>query len=695
VSPSVGERIRVRLLFGMLGIVPVFLAGWLGWLQVVQGGELRRGDARKPVPLDARAAERQRLAREPLPSPRGTILDRHGRTLAIDCEVYEVRMDVRPPASRRADPAVFRSYLAEIADAMAGALANDPGLADRREARQRHRELLLERLGRAFKTDLLPASGPLTKAVPATADVLVDTEVDVLAVVEALRRQDEDRSSIALHWQRTHKRVYPEREHTYGVVGFVESVPIAAPGREQPAAYEPRGVFGMEALAALEPGDPGERWFARDSRRRPYFTAVATMPQPPTVLHSTLDLELQRLAGRELERQAATKATEGRVTIPQWGALVLVEVSTGELLAAASWHRDVKHRKGAAFTPYQNLYEPGSIVKPLVFAVALQKAGLDWHRDYDCSSSGEHHRRTVEETGRTVHDDHACGTLDPHGILVNSSNIGAVRVGSLLSRQHWREYLDFYGFGKSLHLGLPHENAGRIAADLSPTRSEAKFKRWSGSSLSIGYELQVNALQMARAYVSLLAGRPRQLRLYRAVEIGGQRHSVPDAGRSADGGANPGANPGDLVLSAASVEAVMAAMTDVISPEPGATGRHVHERIRKELGVDLHGLVAGKTGTAVSYSVVPGKGRVEVRNASFVGYVPADAPRFLAVCVLQKDDDARFYGGSYAAPPVVRLLLQVLELEERRRLRQEPPVSGSPGESGWSAETPEASQAGR
>jgi cell division protein FtsI (penicillin-binding protein 3) len=190
---------------------------------------------------------------------------------------------------------------------------------------------------------------------------------------------------------------------------------------------------------------------------------------------------------------------------------------------------------------------------------------------------------------------------------------------------------------------------------------------------------------MARAYVSLLAGRSRPLRLYRAVEIDGACREVPG-----DGGTGA-----PRVLSEATVEAIAAAMADVVSPDPGATGRHVHARMRKELGVDLHGLVAGKTGTAVSQSVVAGRGRVEVRNASFVGFVPADAPRYLAVCVLQKDDDARFYGGSYAAPPVVRLLLQALELEERRRLRQEPTVSGPPGESGWSVETPEASQAGR
>ena len=118
-------------------------------------------------------------------------------------------------------------------------------------------------------------------------------------------------------------------------------------------------------------------------------------------------------------------------------------------------------------------------------------------------------------------------------------------------------------------------------------------------------------------------------------------------------------------------------MAAVISDEERATGRHLVRAFRAE-GVELPGVIAGKTGTAVSRSVVNGK-TVEVRNASFVGLAPAKDPRYLAVCVLQKDDSARFYGGSYAAPPATRVLLEALSLEQRRRLRREPQVSAVPG----------------
>ena len=167
----------------------------------------------------------------------------------------------------------------------------------------------------------------------------------------------------------------------------------------------------------------------------------------------------------------------------------------------------------------------------------------------------------------------------------------------------------------------------------------------------------------------------------RAIEYDGQRHEVPVA-------------HGPREFDPAVVEAVTAALGGVVTDGEGATGRHVVAAFRKE-GIELPGLLAGKTGTAKSLSTVPGRGSVEVRNASFVGFVPAAAPRYLAVCVLQKDDSARFYGGSYAAPPAARLLLEALRLEQRRRPDPGPQVSASPGSSGRSWEASETSQTGR
>jgi cell division protein FtsI (penicillin-binding protein 3) len=281
-----------------------------------------------------------------------------------------------------------------------------------------------------------------------------------------------------------------------------------------------------------------------------------------------------------------------------------------------------------------------------------------------------------------VRDDHACGALASHGILVNSSNIGAVKVGSLLARNDWASYLDVYGLRRSLSLPMPNERQGHVASKgWLPGIKEPAFKKWTGSSYSIGYEHQVNAMQMARAYLTMLSGSRRELRLVRSVTVDGNRIEQPIV-------------RGQREFSADTVELVRAALSEVISDDEGATGRHMVAAFRKE-GTELVGLLAGKTGTAKSRTVIKGKGTVEVRNASFVGFMPAAAPRYLAVCVLQRDDSARFYGGSYAAPPAARLLLEAMRLEERRRLGQGPQVSATPGSSGRGLLAAETGQAGR
>jgi cell division protein FtsI (penicillin-binding protein 3) len=333
------------------------------------------------------------------------------------------------------------------------------------------------------------------------------------------------------------------------------------------------------------------------------------------------------------------------------------------------------------------------VVKPLVLAYANEAGKLDWSAEFDCAPGSADYRERIAGLGRRkpVRDDHDCHVLDARGIVVNSSNIGAAYVGLMLEREEWEDYMACFGFGRKLGWSLPHSVGGTnkrsFARDI-PLRS---FKANSAISFSFGYELQVNTMQLARAYLRLFRGRDAELRLVRGAEVGGAWQPAP-------------ASPTGRAFRAEVVDAVRAAMADVVSADPHATGVYLHGRMLKELGIDLHGVVGGKTGTAASTIGIPGRGSVSVRNASFVGFLPADAPRWLAVCVLQKDDSARFYGGSYAAPPAVRLLLQCQQLEERRLLRQESQdvpsgqardASGSPGDTGWSDAAPESNRSGR
>lgn len=675
-----GERIRVRAAFSLLGIVPVFLTGWLGYLQVAQAGELPR-DGRAPLRLTAETADRQAWRNEIVPVPRGTIVDRNGSVLAIDCQTYDVRAVLAVPSREGRTAESMRAWVDAVAMDFARALVADPGLADRAEALQDQLRSFRSQLAQSFRLDELPASGPVPEGHPRVVDLRIAGDVAVLSVVDALREIGERRSSVNMHFLRTFRRVHPDRDSTFGIVGHVTTEWVTRPGTNERELHT-YGACGLESWAALDSTGSLARPFLKDGRGKPYFVGPMQAQPVPNVLHSTLDLELQREAVRLLSTQAEAGAREGSVTVPQWGALVLVEMESGDVLAAASWHRGARHAQLAPYAPNQSLFEPGSIVKPLVLAYALEAGRLDWSHGFDCRQGSADYRERIGSLGsRVVRDDHDCDVLTGHGILVNSSNIGASYVGLQLEREQWRDYMQYYGFGTPLGIDLPFEaRGGPNSRSFDPSIPLRSFRRNSAISFSFGYEMQVTALQVARAYLRMFRGGGADLRICRGLEIGGEWHAAPAAGTT-----KPHLRP-------EVVEMVRAAMVDVVSADPKATGFHLHGRMLKETGIDLHGVVAGKTGTAASRVGIRDRGKVEVRNASFVGVFPAEAPRWLAVCVLQKDDSARFYGGSYAAPPAVRLLLQCQNLEQRRQRYKEPQrdtngqvrvVQGSPGDSGW------------
>ena len=685
-----GELLRVRLAFGGLAAVPLFLAGWLGWVQVVQAGEIERS-GKAPLRLVPSTADSQGHRLESVPAPRGSIVDRHGNLLALDCETYDVRANLLVPRKGVADCQAMRSWIATFVRDVSLALVADPELADRADARARHVARLGDLLAKELRTGDLPESGPIPADHPRRAEVLLASGVDVLSVVDALRRLADDPRyrDCAFHFLHNHRREHPERALTYGIVGHVATEWVDG-GEGVGKRLQTRGLCGLESFAVLDAERASFRSFLKDGRGRSYFKAPVAERPTPTVLHSTLDLELQRVAMHELSDYAETGSREGKITVPKWGAMVLVEIATGDVLAAASWHRDVKNPQAAAFTPYQNVFEPGSIVKPLVLAYAHEAGALDWNHTFDCTPGGSEYRERIASLGRrkAVEDDHPCAQLTPHEILINSSNIGAAYCGLLLEREQWRDYMRFYGFGESLGLQMPFEGKGGThPKSFEPKTPIRSFRANSAISFSFGYEMQANAMQIARAYLRLFRGGGSQLRVCRGVELDGVWHEAPLSAPE------PRFRP-------EVVEGIRAAMVDVVSADPHATGVYLHTRMLKELGIDLHGVVAGKTGTAASRNGVGGN-VVEMRNASFVGFLPVEAPRWLAVCVMQKDDRSSFYGGSYAAPPVVRLLLQCRQLEQRRLLRQVPETGESrlqfatPGDSGWSRGAPGTTAVGR
>ncbi|MEE2886234.1 MAG: penicillin-binding transpeptidase domain-containing protein [Planctomycetota bacterium] len=644
---SGAEKFKTLWIFSMFGLAAVALVVRLGWLQ---------GTRAEP---NRKAVELARDLRDSVPAIRGAIVDRVGRKLAYDRTVLTVQAEFHGRVAKGVERIPDRQ-LDYLATRLAALLMADEGRADRHDPSVRVKER--ERLARRIKTRrqrVLP-SNYKTKAY-IKIDFMLARALDSLTVVSKLCAEARHWNSnsdmpgrLYLRFVRDYRRTYPDRESTYGPIGnhyIARQTPVRIGQR---TSLVPQEEFtGLESCRGLWPGSDGESFFHldyRDARRHRYWSGLGHEPEPPSILHTTLDLELQKAAHQEL--RAASEAVRARYKSDyQWGSLVLIDAQSGDVLAMAS------HFPGrpvpTPFAAIESSFEPGSVVKPLVIAWAAESKRVRWDESIDCTPTHPKRGRVV---GRIIYDDHACGVLSPVGIIVNSSNIGATQIGSRLDRAQWQQYFRLYGFCRKTAIGLPSEAAGGRPGGIAGIAkiSDRGMKKYTGPSLSFGYELNVTAVQLARAYLTLLSGRQRELRLLASVSVNGKQTAAQPASQAAQ-----------RFLSEDTVARIKTAMTRVVSSEPHATGRHLYQMLEK-LG-HHEPLIAGKTGT--SDSRIRG---VRAKTAAFVGFAPVDTPRYLVVCVLRKDRCARFYGGSYAAPPAGRLLLRALALEgDGRRLQNE------------------------
>ncbi|MEZ5963313.1 MAG: penicillin-binding transpeptidase domain-containing protein [Planctomycetota bacterium] len=565
-------------------------------------------------------------------APRGRILDRSGRVLAEDLPVFEARAEVY---LRGDGEAAIAAEASDLADDLAGCLLVDrPADTSRRV---RLRRLLIGRIADAIASARERAARKgQAGAARQRIDFLIGEGMRSAAVVDALSDLERSRRwrNLHLHLTTRYERVYPGGDACVGPVGFVA---------ERDGAKELR--TRLEALDGLRGGVPASRAIRVGTGKQRFWTGRSAQAQVPASVITTLDLDLQCAAQAELEG-AVADAKADRGSEPSWGALLLAEVDTGNVLAMASWVAGT-HPRAAAFTPIQYRFEPGSVVKPLVFALALARGCVAWYGEHvDCSEGAPGRGWRVQPPvadvprgTRPIVDDHACGVLTPHEILMRSSNVGAVRIGLRLGVGGLEDYVRLYRFGKPSGLGLLGESTGSCKADLAAL-PKREFWYYTAPSYCFGYEMMVTPAQLLRAYLSLLARTPRDLRLLAGAEVDGTRVDFPAP-----------ATGGESILSADQLDLLKGAMAAVVSEDEHATGRHVAQMLRR-LGV-APGVVGGKTGTSVNR-------QSRIRTASFAGFAPVIAPRFVAFCVLQKDRAEGFYGGRYAAPAAARLLLHAL-----------------------------------
>ncbi|MBI2265613.1 MAG: hypothetical protein HYU64_10635 [Armatimonadetes bacterium] len=405
----------------------------------------------------------------------------------------------------------------------------------------------------------------------------------------------------------TGKRIYPKLTLASHVLGF--------------AGIDEQGLAGIEyAYDRTLRGAPGYLITEADlfGRAIPGAKGSLRPSKSGNSLILTLDETIQYVAERELARAIRKYGAKS-------GTAIVMEPRTGDVLAFANLpgfdcqnfsksRQSVLRNRGIT-----DSYEPGSVLKAVLIAAALDKGAVSLHDSFFCGSS-------ILVDGWRIRNaddglDSPSGREDLDGILTYSYNVGAVGVGLRLGSQSYHHALTRFGFGKTTGVDLPGEAAGTL-----PSLSE--WKLCNLATISFGHGISVTPIQVVKAFgIIANQGRTMKPRLVRAL-----------AGKNGEAVETFVPSPGPRVITEETSRQVTRMLVHVVEKGTGKSAR-------------VKGYtVAGKTGTAQVIRegrYVPGK-----YVASFVGFVPAEAPRL--VILVKIDEPAGVYWGGVVAAPVFR-----------------------------------------
>lgn len=483
-----------------------------------------------------------------LEAKRGAIVDRHGALLAVSLATYEIWAEPKRVESAAVEP-----------------LARELALSS---------EQLQARLA-AGRTNVLLKRHVDAQAAGRIADL-------------GLRGITQVTSS---------KRFYPEGESAAHVVGLTDIDDV--------------GQEGVELAAnAMLTGEPGERDVIRDRLGRVVSDLRPLVPaHHGQTVQLTIDRRIQQLAFAQLK--AALERHQA-----QAGSVVVLDANTGEILALANAPSfDPNARAGLTPKTMRNraavdTFEPGSTIKPLAIATALDSGKLTPDTLIDTAPGW------YRIGPNTIHDTSNHGTVSVAEALATSSNIALAKISLMLPAETlWTTYRQ-YGLGLAPPLPFPGVAAGKL-------RPWQRWRPVEQATMAYGYGLSTSLLQMAQAYTALA----------------GDGTLRPVALIASDGNnTSPFPSPPSIRVTTESSAATLRSMLEAAT-HTGGTGRAAHVEGYR---------VGGKTGTAWKHA---GKGYAKNKYRSlFVGIAPIDAPRLVVAVMIDEPTKRSYYGGTVAGP---------------------------------------------
>ncbi len=334
---------------------------------------------------------------------------------------------------------------------------------------------------------------------------------------------------------------------------------------------------------------------------------------PNQQIIASIDSRVQYLVERELD-EAARKFNA------KSGVALVMDVKTGEMIAASSWPFLNPNNYGANNTEAQknnflsSVFEMGSTFKAFTFAVALNDGRINENSQFDVS-------RAIKFGSHQISDLHGgAKILSAREVLENSSNIGTVLISRQVGGARFQEFLEQLNLTKRVNGGLSGAAAPKLPNKWGPSEL---------ATVSFGHGLMVSPLAVIASYAAI---------------TNGGNYVKPRFTKIADNETIITNN----VISKEASDAVLRLLRDVVT---NGTGKAADTKLYP---------IAGKTGTA---EIADKNGYDKNRRiSSFAGVFPANNPQYAILFLLNEPKAMNGIGATAAvtsAPSVSKIVTRI------------------------------------
>ena len=435
-------------------------------------------------------------------------------------------------------------------------------------------------------------------------------------VAEEVKKIIADNKLPGLHFLEESKRYYTKKGAAAHVLGFVGTDDIGWGGIE----YTLNTVLsGAESRHEALFNALGGQMLNEDAKTQKQENLFS--------VYLTLDSKMQYVLEDAMED--AIKRTKAK-----GAAAIIMDPYTGEILGMSS-RPTFDPNKYGNYSPetWSNktismIYEPGSVFKPIVACMGMAEQLIT--PDTIFQDDGK-----IQIADRTIHNwDYKWeykgkGKIPFSEVIKHSVNTGMVQLGMELGAHRLTNYSKLFGFGEPTGIELPGEESGILY------KAEDMYKP-DVATMAIGQGIAVTPIQILRAICAIANG-GELLQPYIIKKI-----VAPN---------------GDVVR-----EGEKKVIRQVISKDTASKMRDMMEQVVSGGGGKSAAIkgyrIAGKTGTAERLAE---KGGYEKDKyiASFVGFVPADKPKY-AMLVMIDTPQGAYYGSQVCAPIFRDTLQQIL-----------------------------------